>query len=65
MSDEIKIPKIEPISLVALLRQIKIEAVKELITDADRNKVFGGKTEADQLLLLGEVLDKKGIKYTK
>ena len=65
MSEEIKVPKWEPISLLAILQQIKIEAVKELITDAERNRVFGGKTEAEQLLLLGEILRKKGIKYKK
>jgi len=66
MSDVIKIPKVKPLpTLTAILRQIEREKLRDLITDAERNHVFAGKTEAEQLLLLGEIMDKKGIPYKK
>ena len=65
MSKKITIPKVERLSLMAILRQLRRERLRGLITDAERNQVFAGKTAAGRLLILGEVLSKKGIKYKK
>ncbi|MGD0260818.1 MAG: hypothetical protein ABSD29_13460 [Verrucomicrobiota bacterium] len=65
MSKEITIPKVQRLSLVAILRQIRREKLRGLLTDAERNQVFAGKTAAGKLLILGEVLNKKDIKYKK